>query len=73
MIQINAINVIRKKGRFSTLSDKLKYTASLREQYPTDTLEQIASRTEGKDKVSKSGLKHRLDKIIAIAEELENE
>ncbi len=73
MIQLNAINVIRKKGRFSTLSDKLKYTASLREQYPTDTLEQIASRTEGKDKVSKSGLKHRLDKIIAIAEELENE
>jgi len=60
MIQLNAINVIRKKGRFSTLSDKLKYTASLREQYPTDTLEQIASRTEGKDKVSKSGLKHRL-------------
>lgn len=73
MIQLNAINVIRKKGRFSTLSDKLKYTASLREQYPTDTLEQIASRTEGKNKVSKSGLKHRLDKIIAIAEELENE
>lgn len=73
MIQLNAINIIRKRGRFSTLSDKLKYTASLREEYPTDTLEQIASRTEGKDKVSKSGLKHRLDKIIAIAEELENE
>lgn len=73
MIQLNAIKIIRKKGRFSKLSDKLKYTASLREQYPTDTLEQIASRTEGKDKVSKSGLKHRLDKIIAIAEDLENE
>lgn len=73
MIQLNAINIIRKRGRFSKLSEKLKYTASLREQYPTDTLEQIASRTEGKDKVSKSGLKHRLDKIIAIAEELENE
>lgn len=73
MIQLNAIKIIRKKGRFSKLSDKLKYTASLREQYPTDTLEQIASRTEGKDKVSKSGLKHRLDKIIQIAEDLEIE
>lgn len=73
MAQLNAINIIRKRGRFSKLSDKLKYTASLREQYPTDTLEQIASRTEGKDKVSKSGLKHRLDKIIAIAEELKLE
>lgn len=73
MIQLNAIKVIRKRGRFSKLSDKLKYTASLREQYPTDTLEQIASKTEGKDKVSKSGLKHRLDKIIQIAEDLENE
>lgn len=73
MAQLNAINIIRKRGRFSKLSDKLKYTASLREQYPTDTLEQIASRTEGKDKVSKSGLKHRLDKIIQIAEELKLE
>jgi hypothetical protein len=73
LVQLDAINLIRSKGRFSSLNEKLKYTASLREQYPTDTLEQIASKTEGKNKISKSGLKHRLDKIIAIADELENE
>ncbi len=69
--QLNAIKIIRSKGKFSSLSEKLKYTASLRENYPTDTLEQIASRTEGKNKISKSGLKHRLDKIISIANELQ--
>ena len=71
--QLNAIKIIRTKGRFSKLSEKLQYTASLREKYPTDTLEQIASKTEGKNKISKSGLKHRLDKLIAIADELEQD
>lgn len=71
--QLNAIKIIRTKGRFSKLSEKLQYTASLREKYPTDTLEQIASKTEGKNKISKSGLKHRLDKLIAIANELEQD
>ena len=73
LLQLNAINVIRKKGMFLKLNDKLKYTASLREQYPTDTLEQIASKTEGKNKISKSGLKHRLDKLIEIAQNLQSE
>jgi len=73
LIQLNAIKTIREKGRFSLLSDKLKYTASLREEYPTATLEEIASKTEGKNKVSKSGLKHRLDKIISISNEIEKE
>ena len=73
LLQLNAINVIRKKGMFLKLNDKLKYTASLREQYPTDTLEQIASKTEGKNKISKSGLKHRLEKLIEIAQNLQSE
>ena len=72
LTQLDAIKTIREKGRFSFLNEKLKYTASLREEYPTDTLEQIASKTEGKNKVSKSGLKHRLDKLIQIANELRN-
>lgn len=73
LIQLEAINIIRSRGYFSKLNDKLKYTASLREEYPTDTLEQIASKTEGKNKVSKSGLKHRLDKLISIADELKKD
>ncbi len=73
LIQLDAINTIKSSGRFNMLSEKLKYTASLREQYPTDTLEQISSKTEGKDKVSKSGLKHRLDKLIQIAQTIKEE
>lgn len=68
--QLEAIKKIKNNGRFSMLSEKLKYTASLREKYPTATLEEISAKTEGKNKVSKSGLKHRLDKLIQIADEL---
>lgn len=68
--QLEAIKKIKNNGRFSMLSEKLKYTASLREKYPTATLEEISAKTEGKNKVSKSGLKHRLDKLIQIADEI---
>lgn len=68
--QLEAIKTIKNSGRFSMLSEKLKYTASLREKYPTATLEEISAKTEGKNKVSKSGLKHRLDKLMQIADEI---
>ncbi len=71
LIQLDAIKKIRNSGRFSMLNEKLQYTAMLREENPTDTLDQIALKTEGKNKVSKSGLKHRLDKLIAIASEID--
>ncbi len=70
LLQLDAIKTIREKNRFASLNEKLKYTASLREKYPTATLEEISSQTEGKNKVSKSGLKHRLDKLIEIANNL---
>lgn len=68
--QIDAINVIRKHNKFSSLNEKLQYTALLREENPTASLDEISKLTEGKNKVSKSGLKHRLDKIIQIADEI---
>ena len=71
-MQLDAIKTIRNAGKFASLTDKLKYTAQLREEHPTDTLDQLSSYTDGKDKVSKSGLKHRLDKIIQIAEDIKN-
>lgn len=71
MHQIEAIKKLRKTGKFMTLSDKLKYTAALREQYPTESLDYLASQTEGIHKISKSGLKHRLDKLVALAQEIE--
>ena len=68
--QLEAIKKIKNNGRFSKITEKLKYTASLREKYPTATLEEISAKTEGKNKVSKSGLKHRLDKLMQIADEI---
>lgn len=68
--QIEAINKLKKNGKFASLSEKLKYTANLRLKYPTESLDYISAKTTNneKGKISKSGLKHRLDKIIEIAE-----
>ncbi len=67
VIQINAIEKIKKKGKYDSLDDKLKEVASLREQYNDESLEYLAKII----KISKSGLNHRLDKIIKISEELD--
>lgn len=68
--QIDAIKKLKKNGKFASLNDKLKYTANLRLKYPTESLDYISSVTskDEKNKISKSGLKHRLDKIVEIAE-----
>ena len=70
--QLDAIDIIYKHNKFSTLTEKLKYTAILRKENPTASLDEISKLTEGKNKVSKSGLKHRLDKLIQIAKEIES-
>ena len=69
--QIEAIKVIRNNNKVSKLNERLKYTAILREENPTASLDEISKQTEGKNKISKSGLKHRLDKLIQIAKEIE--
>ena len=69
--QVEAIGKLKKTGEFNKLDDKLKYTASLRLKYKNDSLEQLSLRTiNSENKISKSGLKHRLDKIIKLADEL---
>lgn len=72
--QIEAINKIKNKGKFESLNDKLKYTASLRLKYPNESLDYISKITKQSsnenDYISKSGLKHRLDKIVEYADEL---
>lgn len=68
--QLEAIDKIKKAGKFNNLNEKLKYTASLRQKYKDDSLEQLASRTSGDNKISKSGIKHRLDKLMQIASDL---
>ena len=68
--QIEAIDKIKKAGKYDTLNDKLKYTASLRLKYKNESLDAISKKTSGQNYISKSGLKHRLDKLIEIANEL---
>ncbi|MDO4282792.1 MAG: DNA-binding protein WhiA [Clostridia bacterium] len=70
--QIEAIKKLKEHGKFASLNDKLKYTANLRLKYPTESLDYIASKTakDEKNKISKSGLKHRLDKLIQLAAEI---
>ncbi|MDD3304009.1 MAG: DNA-binding protein WhiA [Clostridia bacterium] len=65
--QIEAIEKLKKAGRFELLNDKLRYTAALRLKYKNESLDAISKKTIGDDYISKSGLKHRLDKIIEIA------
>ncbi len=63
--QIEAIKKIRKKRKFNTLSEKLQETAFLREKYPNASLDELSKYCNYN--ISKSGLKHRLDKIVEIA------
>ena len=49
------------------IEEKLKYVANLREKYPDKSLAFIASKTNVENKLTKSGLKHRLDKIIELS------
>jgi len=65
--QLKAIDKLKAKGKYNSLNDKLKEVASLRELHKEESLEYLANIL----KITKSGLKHRLDKIIKIADELE--
>ena len=68
--QLMAIEKIYKAGKENLLNDKLKKTASLRKKYPYDSLDYISKQTINDEYISKSGLKHRLDKIIEIADNI---
>jgi len=67
-IVLAAISYLREQGVYeSLLSDTLKETARLREENPEMSLTELAGMFE--KKISKSGLNHRLNKIIEIARE----
>lgn len=68
--QINAIEKLKSSGRFNALDEKLKYVAKLRLSNIEASLDELASISQGSNRLSKSGIKHRLDKIIEIAGEL---
>ncbi len=66
--QIEAIDKIKKKGKFSTLSDNLKEIAELRVQNPEASLTELGSML--RIPIGKSGVNHRLKAIMKIADEL---
>lgn len=69
--QIEAIEKIKKAGKFDNLNEKLKYAASLRLKYKNESLDYISNKTKEKGEyISKSGLKHRFDKILQIADSI---
>ena len=65
--QIEAINKLKEQKRFNDLKIKLQEIAELRLKFPEDSLEELASKCSYE--ISKSGVYHRLNKIIKLSEE----
>ncbi len=68
LIQTKAIQKIMQSKKAETLSAPLKETMELRLRYPTQSLSELCELSESK--ITKSGLNHRLRKLIEIAETL---
>ena len=66
--QIQAIQKLIEKDRFYMLSDELRQTARLRLENPELSLKALASLHN--PPITKSGLNHRLEKILKISEEI---
>ncbi len=64
-IQVDAIAAIRAAGLFAALPDELKETATLREDFPELSLADLAAKHS--PAITKSGLNHRLKKLLALA------
>ena len=65
--QIKAINKLKKDGRYNLLSEELKVVAQLRYDYPELTLRELGEKLD--PPISRSGVNHRLEKIIRLAGE----
>lgn len=65
--QIEHIEYLRKIGKFDGLPENLKEIANLRQEHPDASLVQLGEMLE--NPIGKSGVNHRLKRIIEIAEE----
>lgn len=65
--QQEAIKKLKAEDKFNELNPKLKEIASLRLKYPEASLDELALKCSYK--ISKSGVYHRLNKIVKLAEE----
>ena len=66
--QMQAIDTLRKKGEFERLSNELKAAAQLREKNPEASLNELCEIAGAS--ITKSGLNHRLNRLIQIAKNL---
>jgi len=64
--QLNAIRILREKGLFEELGDDLKLSAIIRENNPELSITELAE--IHRPSISRSGLSHRLSKIVKAAE-----
>ncbi len=63
--QIKAIEILRSDGKLGELSDELREAAEMREKYPLISLKELCTHFD--KPISKSGLNHRLNKLIELA------
>jgi len=68
--QIEAIEYIEKTSGLSILNDKAKLVAKLRKNNPEATLSELQKLTD--NSISKSGIKHILDRITETADKIKN-
>ena len=69
-IQMEAIEYIDKNAGLSSLPDNLKKIAELRLEYPEASLSELGKLLD--EPISRSGINHRLGRIVKIAESLKN-
>lgn len=69
--QRDAIKLIIERGKFDLLPDELKQTAKIRLENIEISLQEIGEISN--PPVSKSGIKHRMQRIVSIAKDLEQE
>ncbi len=67
---IEAIEYIKSREALSTLPSELREVSELRIKFTQASLNELASKCQ--PPITKSGMKHRLEKILQYAEELKN-
>ena len=65
--QIRAIKKLKSEGKYNLLPEELKSVAEIRYDYPELTLRELGEMLD--PPISRSGVNHRLEKIIRMAEE----
>lgn len=68
-IQISAIELIESRQGLSSLPDNLQKIARLRLEYPESSLSELEKLLD--EPISRSGINHRLNKIVKIAQDIE--